>query len=147
MFSPRRQDVRQFFFDTWKKHRTNQALSDLEKMALAILIIHPEYHPILEHPEIYLEKDWTAETAQSNPFLHMSLHMAIDEQRSIDQPPGIRALYSQLLLRLGNDHATQHAIMEALGDTLWQAQQHGNHLDANAYLKAIRHHLGHKETE
>jgi hypothetical protein len=45
MFSPSRDQARRFLFDAWKKHKEHAPLTDLEKMALAVMLLHPEYHP------------------------------------------------------------------------------------------------------
>jgi len=142
MFTPSRQDARRFFFDTWDKHRAGQPLTDLEQMTFAILVAHPEYHPILDNPARYLEREWTPELGETNPFLHLGLHLAIEEQRSIDQPFGIRSLYAQLALRLGSEHDAQHACMDALGEMIWHAQRYGGGPDVNLYLSGIRRKLG-----
>lgn len=142
LFNPSRQDARRFFFDTWKKHRDNQDLTDLEKIVLSVLLIHPEYHPIIDNPAKYLEAEWTPEMGQTNPFLHMSLHMAIEEQRSIDQPFGIRSLYAQLALRHGDEHHAQHEIMDCLGEMIWHAQNYGGGPDVNRYITCILGKLG-----
>jgi hypothetical protein len=142
MFNPSRQDARRFFFDIWSKHKAQGVLGDLEQLTLAILLAHPEYHPIVDRPEQYMEQEWTPERGETNPFLHMSLHLAIEEQRSIDQPFGIRSLYAQLALRLGDEHAAQHAMMECLTEMIWQAQRHNTSPDVNVYLSAVRAKLG-----
>lgn len=142
MFTPSRHDARRFFFDIWSKHKAQQPLGDLEKITLAILLQHPEYHSIVDKPEQYLEQEWRPEGGETNPFLHMSLHMAIEEQRSIDQPFGIRSLYAQLALRLGDEHAAQHAMMDCLAEMIWQAQRQGGAPDVNLYLDGIRRTLG-----
>jgi hypothetical protein len=140
MFNPSRQDARRFFFDTWARQR--EPLAGLEAVALGVIRQHPEYHALLDQPERYLEQDWTPEDGQTNPFLHLSLHMAIEEQRSIDQPFGIRSLYAQLALRLGDEHAAQHDIMECLGEMIWHAQRYGGGPDVNRYIGCIRGKLG-----
>ncbi|TIC84665.1 DUF1841 family protein [Crenobacter intestini] len=142
MFNPSRQDARRFFFDTWAKHGRGTELSDLEKIALTLLLAHPEYHHIVDNPQDYLESDWTPEMGQSNPFLHLGLHLAIEEQRSIDQPFGIRSLYAQLALRHGDEHRAQHEIMECLAEMIWHAQRYGGGPDVNLYISAIRKRLG-----
>lgn len=147
MFNPSRQDARRFFFDTWSRHKRNETLTDLEKITLAILLEHPEYHVIVDQPERYLEQEWTPDMGESNPFLHLSLHMAIEEQRSIDQPFGIRSLYAQLALRLGDEHAAQHQMMECLGEMIWQAQRYGGGPDVNRYISCVRGRLGMGEEE
>jgi hypothetical protein len=142
MFTPSRHDARQFFFDIWSKHKAQQALGDMEKITLAILLAHPEYHYIVDNPDQYAEQEWPPEGGQTNPFLHMSLHMAIEEQRSIDQPFGIRSLYAQLALRHGDEHRAQHEIMECLAEMIWQAQRQQSSPDLNVYLDGIRAKLG-----
>ncbi|MGL6071713.1 DUF1841 family protein [Craterilacuibacter sp.] len=142
MFNPSRQDARRFFFDTWAKHKAGIALSDLEKIAATTLLAHPEYHHIVDNPQDYLEQEWTPEMGQSNPFMHLGLHMAIEEQRAIDQPFGIRSLYAQLALRHGDEHRAQHDIMECLGEMIWHAQRYGGGPDVNRYISCVRGKLG-----
>nr|MBF0683808.1 DUF1841 family protein [Pseudomonas sp.] len=89
MFNPSRDQVRQFFADTWRKHRQEEILSPLEAIALDWILEHPEYHGDLESGEA-ATADYTVEAGRTNPFLHLSMHLAIAEQLSIDQPPGIR---------------------------------------------------------
>ncbi|WP_230370304.1 DUF1841 family protein [Paludibacterium denitrificans] len=142
LFSPSRQDARRFFFETRSKHKQQQPLTDPENIVLSILIAHPEYHAMLDAPESYLEREWTPEMGETNPFLHMSLHMAIEEQRSIDQPFGIRSLYAQLALRHGDEHRAQHEMMECLGEMIWHAQRYGGGPDVNRYITCVRGKLG-----
>ena len=89
MFNPSRDEARRFFFDTWRKHKASETLTDLERMTLAIMLLHPEYQAILDAPERYLEREWLPEDGQTNPFLHLAMHLSIEEQLSIDQPSGI----------------------------------------------------------
>ena len=96
MFNPSRDEARRFLIDAWKKHRAGEPLTGLEQVAAALVARHPEYHAILEAPERNLERDWQPESGDVNPFLHLSLHLAVAEQLSIDQPPGIRAEYERI---------------------------------------------------
>ena len=86
MFNPTREQVRDFFFETWRKYRAAEPLVGLESVALEVALLHPEYHALLERPERHREQEYFPELGQSNPFLHMSLHLALEEQLSIDQP-------------------------------------------------------------
>lgn len=141
MFNPSREQVRQFFCDSWRKYRERQILEGAEAVAADLIAEHPEYHALLENPEAALEQEFTPEGGQMNPFLHLSLHLAIADQLSIDQPPGIRAAYEALRRRL-DVHDAEHAIMDCLGETLWQAQRNGTGLDAERYLECVRHAAG-----
>ena len=138
MFNPSREQARQFFFDTFARYRNGNPLSGLEQTALEVLLLHPEYHSMLDDPDRHLDRDYTPKTGGLNPFLHLSLHLAVAEQLSIDQPRGIRAAFEALQEDLGSQHDALHAILECLGDTLWRAQRQGTAPDQDAYLDCLR---------
>lgn len=140
MFTPSRSDVRQFFMGAWKKHRQRDVMTPLEGMAVGIMLLHPEYHPVLDDPDS-AERDFTVEQGQTNPFLHMSMHLAIAEQISIDHPPGIRAAW-QTLIATHDEHEAVHVIMEALGEVIWEAQRLQKPFDNEHYLDLIQRHAG-----
>lgn len=142
MFNPSRDQVRQFFFDVWAKYRAGEALEGAERTALEGVLAHPEYHPLLEQPERYRDRDYLPEAGQINPFLHLSMHLAVAEQVAIDQPPGIRAHYEKLLARRGDAMAAQHAIMDCLGEMIWQVQRNRTAFDSAAYLDCLARQLG-----
>ena len=136
MFNPSRDQVRHFFCDAWKKHRERLPLVGAEVTAADIAARHPEYHALLDDADGVLAREWTPEDGQTNPFLHLSLHLAIHEQLSIDQPPGIRAAFDALRLRM-EPHAAEHVLLECLGETIWRAQREGGPMDAADYLERI----------
>lgn len=138
MFNPSREQVRQFFFETWRRYRAGAPLDGLQTVAIDVILAHPEYHPLLDAPERHESREWTPEQGETNPFLHLSLHLALEEQRSIDQPPGIRAALEGLEKRLGERHAALHAALECLGETVWRAQRDGAAPDQEAYLECLR---------
>ncbi len=92
MFNPSRDQVRSFFIETWRKYLAKEVLTPMETIAADIIALHPEYHAVVEDPDA-IDRDFPPEAGQVNPFLHLSLHLAIEEQLSIDQPPGIRAAF------------------------------------------------------
>jgi len=138
MFSPSREQARRFFFDTWSKYRRAEALAGLEQTALEVILLHPEYHAMLADPDAYLDRNYTPDSGDLNPFLHLSLHLAVAEQVSIDQPIGIRAAFDALRDGLGSQHEALHVMLECLGETLWQAQRQGTPPDEHAYLNCMR---------
>jgi hypothetical protein len=142
LFNPSRDEVRQFFFDAWAKFKQQSVLTDLEKMAVGIMHMHPEYHTILDHPEQYLEQAYYPEMGETNPFLHMSLHLSIQEQISINQPIGITQAYGKLCTRFQQEHEAQHALLECLAETIWLAQRNQTGLDATHYLGLIEQRAG-----
>ncbi len=137
MFNPTRDQVRDFFFEAWRKFNAQLPLSDLEKIAVEHIVRHPEYHAVLTAPERYQAHEWLPETGESNPFLHLSMHLSISEQLSIDQPIGFKVRYRTLADRLGNEHAAQHAVMDCLAEMIWHAQRHNQPPDAPAYLACL----------
>jgi hypothetical protein len=138
MFTPSQDDVRRFFCATWHKHQTNGILTPLEGIARDWLVQHPEYAATLGDVDAALAADYSVEHGQSNPFLHLSMHLSIAEQISIDQPPGIRDAFFGLARRLGSEHEAHHQIMECLGEMIWTAQRNGTPPDGAAYIECVR---------
>ena len=138
MFNPSRDEVRRFFCDTWGKYRRGEALAGLEQTALGVIVAHPEYHDLFEDPQRASAMEFSPEDGALNPFLHLSLHLAIEEQLAIDQPPGIQARYRELAARMASDHDAKHAVLECLGETIWEAQRAGRAPDQQAYLECLR---------
>lgn len=142
MFHPSREQVRQFFFDTWARYRAGQSLEGNATLAVETILAHPEYHALLDDPSRYMARDYPPELGETNPFLHMAMHLSIAEQLSIDQPAGVRARYQQLLARHGDAMRAQHEIMDCLAEMIWQAQRSGAHYDPLAYLQCLDRKLG-----
>ena len=138
MFNPSRDQVRQFFFDAWRKYRRREVLAGLESVAADVIRLHPEYQAVLDDPERYLEREYRPESGELNPFLHLSMHLAIEEQLSIDQPPGIKVEFARIAAKLGARHAACHEVMECLAETVWRAQRDGATPDAPAYLECLK---------
>ena len=134
MFDPTREQVRETFFRAWKNYREGVPLTGMDGLALEVILQHPEYHGVLADPGRYRDRDYVDE---SNPFLHMSLHMALEEQLSIDQPPGIRRHWEALLARAGDRHEALHHALECLAETVWRAQRDRAPPDAAAYLSCL----------
>jgi hypothetical protein len=134
MFSPTREQVREMFFEAWRKYRAGEVLAGIETIALDVILAHPEYHAMLSQPGRYRERDYTDE---SNPFLHMSLHLAFEEQLSIDQPPGVVLRFQNLIARLQDRHEALHQALECLAEMMWRAQRDGAPPDAAAYLDCL----------
>lgn len=138
MFTPSQDDVRRFFCASFAKHRSNAVLTPIEAIARDWIVQHPEYADTLSDVDAALMADYSVERAQSNPFLHLSMHLSISEQISIDQPAGIRTAFLNLARRLDSEHEAQHQIMECLGQMMWTAQRNGTPPDAQAYIECIK---------
>lgn len=141
LFNPSQADVRRFFCTVWRKHLEHLPLEPLEAIALDWCLEHPEYQAELESEQHAIARQFSVESGRTNPFLHLSMHLAISEQIGIDQPPGIRQANEQLSRRLDSPHAAAHRLMDCLGETLWRAQREQKPLDSQAYLDCIRRRL------
>lgn len=137
MFNPSRDEVRRFFCDVWRRYRDAQPLQGIEALALEVILKHPEYHGVLGDTEKHLSRDYFPEAGETNPFLHLSMHLALTEQLSIDQPKGVRAEYQRLLAAHADVHDAEHAVIECLAEMLWQAQRNGGAPDAAVYLACL----------
>ena len=138
VFSPSREQSRRFLKEAWKKRLERLPASPLETLAADIVAMHPEYHRLLEGKDEALDKDWRPEQGETNPFLHLSLHLAIAEQLQIDQPPGIRGAFQQLQMRSDDSHEALHHILDCLAETIWRAQREQKPLDSETYLALIQ---------
>ncbi|MDR3212549.1 MAG: DUF1841 family protein [Azoarcus sp.] len=139
MFNPTREQVRDFFITAWRKHQDRIVLSAIETVAAGIVLEHPEYHDLLASTDV-LERDFPPESG--NPFLHLSLHLAIEEQLSIDQPPGIRVAFETLRHHRGGRHNAMHDVLDCLGETMFRALRDNSSPDGQSYLNLIRHRAG-----
>lgn len=146
MFGNNREDIRRFFLDCWNKRNAPLlSLSPLEQQVLHVLKLHPEYHSLFENSgETLLYRDFPAGTESGNPFYHLGLHISLHEQISTDRPPGIRQLYQHFKSSYGDLHEAEHAMLEILERTLWEAQAGNRMPDDDAYLAALQRRLREK---
>ena len=138
MFAPSSSDVRGFFVEAGRKRAEGLPLTPLETIAADWIDAHPEYAADLADAEAARAAVYPAGAGRENPFLHLSMHLSISEQISIDQPRGIRQACELLAARLGSMHAAQHEVMECLGTMLWEAQRSGRPPDGAAYVDCVR---------
>lgn len=146
MFSPSRDQARDFLFDAWRKYGAAEQLTGMEAMAVEVISLHPEYHEMLADRDRYLEnyrdRDYPPEFGETNPFLHLGMHLAIREQISIDQPAGVRGHHSALSVKLGSAVDAEHEMMDCLAEMLWQAQRNRSAPDAEIYFGCLRRKQG-----
>ncbi|MEO5702536.1 MAG: DUF1841 family protein [Gammaproteobacteria bacterium] len=138
IFSQNREEIRQFFIDVWSKYGAQQRLEPLEQIIANILREHPEYHALLSAKDTALERDYLPELGESNPFLHMGMHIAIQEQLATNRPAGIIEIYQSLLVKLRDKHEVEHRMLDCLGEMLWRAQRSGTDPDESSYLACLR---------
>jgi len=133
-----RDQLRRVYIDAWRKRLQGLPMEPLEMQVADIIALHPEYQSLLEQPHEVLDRDYTPEGGQSNPFLHMGLHLAVRDQIATDRPAGVRAAFERLATRRGSAHDAEHAMIECLGQALWEAQRFGTPPDEAAYLARVQ---------
>lgn len=138
MFTPSQEDVRRFFCAAYAKQREGGVLTPLEAIAADWIAQHPEYHPELADAEAAVAAVYDVEQGRPNPFLHLSMHLSISEQISIDQPRGIKQAFELLAAKRGSAHEAQHEVMECLGQMMWESQRSGRPPDGEAYIDCVR---------
>ena len=136
IFGQDRNELRQMYFDAWQKSTTGAALSPLEAQIASVIEDHPEYQPMMT--DAVIDASFTPDGGQTNPFLHMGLHLAVREQVATDRPAGIAAIFNTLLIRTGDAHEAEHQALECLAETLWEAQGANALPDESAYLERLR---------
>ncbi|MCP3667247.1 MAG: DUF1841 family protein [Gammaproteobacteria bacterium] len=138
MFGNDRGAMRKVFFNAWNKAEEKQSLDPLEQLIVETVGQHPEYHVLLNDQDSSLDKDFSPDGGETNPFLHMGMHISLLEQIQSDRPGGIRIHYQQLTRKYGDAHQAEHQMMECLGLALWEAQRSGKMPDEQAYLRCLQ---------
>ena len=138
MFVGNRNEARDYFFHVWEKLNKQLPLEPLETIISNIILEHPEYHSFLDNKETSAQHDFTPEQNQTNPFLHMGMHIALKEQVSLDRPNGIKQVFNSLLAKSVSEHDAEHKMMECLGQSLWEAQRNQTLPDEAIYLECLR---------
>ena len=132
-----RDELRRVYVEAWRKRRAGLPSEPLEAQVADVIALHPEYHAALERGEDALARDYTPEGGQSNPFLHMGLHLAVRDQIATDRPSGLRKAFESLAQRIGTAHEAEHRIIECLAEAMWDAQRSGRPPDEIAYLQRV----------
>ena len=138
MFNPSQDDVRRFFCGVAARSKAGQPTDALEILAGQWIAEHPEYAKDLADEQAALAAKYDGSDGRTNPFLHLSMHLSISEQCSIDQPRGIRQAVELLAARRDSLHAAHHEAMECLGQMLWESQRSGRPPDGAAYVECVQ---------
>jgi hypothetical protein len=138
MFGNDRDGARRVFLEAFRKAEGGLPLEPLERLVAEVVGLHPEYHTLLRAQDSALGRDFLPELGQTNPFLHMGLHIGLREQLATDRPAGIAALYRGICLRAGDVHAAEHLMIECLARSLWESQRAGTMPDEASYLDCLR---------
>ena len=133
-----RDELRRVYIDAWRKHREGLPMEPLEAQVADVVALHPEYQAALERPDDVVDRDYSPEGGQSNPFLHMGLHLAVRDQIATNRPAGIRQAFESVVARLGTAHDAEHRVIECLAEALWEAQRAGRPPDEQAYLRRVQ---------
>jgi hypothetical protein len=136
LYATDRARLRQAYRDAWRKRRAGEPLEPLEVLIATVVEQHPEYHPMLARDDA-LDRDFLPGAGAVNPYLHMGLHLAVQEQVATDRPVGVRGAYQALVRRLGSPHQAEHAMMDCLAAWLWEGQRGGRPPEEAAYRDCL----------
>lgn len=135
MYTSHREAYRQTFFQVWQKYQKQSVLDAVEQQILVVILLHPEYHDVLNKPALYQNQEFALE---ENPFFHMSLHIAVREQIRADRPQGTSHAYRQLIEKYGDAKDVEHRMMQCLAQVMWEAQQRGEAPDEMVFLEKLK---------
>ena len=138
MFVQDRNEARDYFYLVWSKHKNKLPLEPIEAIISDVILEHPEYHHYLNEKESSYDNDFRPEQNESNPFLHMGMHIALKEQVSSDRPVGINSIFNKIMTKSISVHDAEHKMMECLGQSLWEAQRNNTLPDDNNYLDCLK---------
>ena len=138
LFGQDRNQLRKVYFQSWHKLKNRQPMEPMESLIASLISKHPEYHDFFDNIGQNQDRDFTPEMGQTNPFLHLGMHISIHEQIGTQRPPEIGSLYQSLCQKTGDDHEAEHLLMECLGEMLWTAQRNNQQPDETTYLECIR---------
>jgi len=141
LFTQDRNALRQYFLETWQKAQNNEPLDQLQMIIALIVEKHPEYHNFLRKGDAAIARDFSPEMGETNPFLHMGMHIGLHEQLSTNRPAGIVDVYRAMIKKTGDDHAAEHEMMECLGEMLWKSQRDNSIPDEQEYLRSLQERL------
>ena len=134
MFSLDRNKQRKFLVRSWQKYTSNKPLEPLEEQLASIIEIHPEYHEIFDN----IDYEYFPEKGETNPFLHINLHLALRDQLSIDQPKGVKAVHQKLINYYKDPHVVEHLMMECIAEMIYLSQKNNKNMNQESYLNCIR---------
>jgi hypothetical protein len=138
LFGQDRDQLRRMYCEAWSRHQQHLHMDPLQAEIAAVVAQHPEYHALLENPDQAVGKEYLPDLGETNPFLHMGMHLAIREQVGTNRPEGILTLYQQLALGCDDLHHLDHQLMECLAEMIWQAQRDGSMPDEDRYLECMK---------
>lgn len=138
MYSNDRTQMRHYYFETWKKFKAEAPLTDLERQIVGVIVDHPEYQPLFDQPDKYLDKDYLPEFGETNPYMHLGLHLSLRDQISTDRPAGTQQIFEKLCRRYSGPLEAEHAMLECLALVLWQAMQTGKEFNIEQYVESLQ---------
>ena len=134
MFSSDRSAQRKFLAKSWEKYKTNQILEPLELQLANIIAKHPEYQEIINN----LDTEYFPEQGRINPFLHINLHLSLQDQLDLDQPKGVKEIYNSLLKKNKDTHQVEHIMMEHIAEMIFMSQKNNKQMDQEQYLRSLK---------
>ena len=134
MFTSDRSKQRQYLKQAWEKYTSQEQLEPLELQLSKIVEQHPEYQNLIKN----LDSEYFPEQGNTNPYLHINLHLTLQDQITMDQPKGIRDIHSQLIVKIKDAHEVEHMMMEHIAEMIFNAQKNNAAFDIDGYIQALK---------
>jgi hypothetical protein len=134
VFTSDRSKQRQYLKQAWEKYTRQDQLEPLELQLAKIVEKHPEYHDLIKN----LDSEYFPEQGNTNPFLHINLHLTLQDQLTMDQPKGIRGIHNRLLVKIKDEHEVEHMMMEHIAEMIFNAQKNNTAFDLDGYINALK---------
>ncbi|MBT4835715.1 MAG: DUF1841 family protein [Methylococcales bacterium] len=133
-----REEMRQFYCECWRKHQQQEICQPIEQQIIGIMLLHPEYHSFFEQNEQATQRDFHPQLGETNPFLHIALHLTLAEQIQTDKLKGLKTLYENICRRKQDSHIAEHLMIECLSSQIWETQHNQTTFDDKKYLRCLR---------
>jgi hypothetical protein len=134
VFTSDRSKQRQYLKQAWEKYTSQEQLEPLELQLSKIVEQHPEYQNLIKN----LDSEYFPEQGNTNPYLHINLHLTLQDQITMDQPKGIRDIHSQLIVKIKDAHEVEHMMMEHIAEMIFNAQKNNAAFDLDGYIQALK---------
>jgi len=129
---------RQVFWGAWQRELRAEPLDALQVRIVRVIHEHPEYHALFDDMDSFLDRDFGSDDGM-NPYLHLSLHLALEEQVATHQPPEAANVLIHLMQRKGlSRHDALHVLLEILAETVFYAQRQGGEPDVLVYQQRLK---------
>jgi hypothetical protein len=131
-----RESNRQRLHEVWVAAKAGRPLAGEEAAYAKAMLDHPEYHNAWEFADQVGAAEYVVDGA--NPFLHITVHVIIENQLAQGDPPEVAKTLERLLGQGMGRHGAIHAIAAAFMEVAFPAFQGREPFNTKRYIKKVR---------